>query len=571
MARFGRLEIDPARCPAVLDTTTWDPGAALGQVRAAGSRFWHDALRGRSAAVAGAPVVHEGSRAPWRGREVVLATLPDGQDVFLAFGEDPLPDALGRPLGNLAVEGIGRLAVHPADAPTLARYLRLVNPRKAPRPLGCVPRLGIGDRHSVAVWPAAWRAMERGGFAANAIQNSVRELALLDDLRAGRPARVNHLPGFGDVPEGHTGSTFEGLFHAGVLSALRSPTFPRYGADADHIQVKRGPGGLDRARLVVEASRHYTFFTLDVSDLLDYGAMRAAGTVARELGPAALGAAAWRDALRYHRGAWGPRDARVELDEAAVGRLAAAYGRALDAVEALVAHVRRVKGGEAFDLELSIDETPPGTAAADGITPPEAVVFLCAEIERRGLPVTHLAPNFGVEKGVDYRCPGGLPALEERVRAISRIARERHLALDCHSGDDLGRATRRAFGRATGGNINFKISPLPQQLLAETLFDTQRDLFDFWWRDARESAVAEAARGSEAAARCLADPSAADARPDTPLFHAFAFLSVGRRDPAGRFVNRERLYGLSDTTLAEYGRRLERLLLEIAEDLFGGA
>ena len=161
--------------------------------------------------------------------------------------------------------------------PVLDRYLRRANPERAPRAMGSVPRLGIGDRHTTAVWPAAFRAMDRGGFAANAIQNSLRELTLLDDLKRGLPARQNHLFGFGSIAEGHTGSTFEGLLHAGVIAALKAPTHPRYGADADHIQVKRGPGGLDRAREVVDAARHYTFFTLDVSDILDYGALAVAG------------------------------------------------------------------------------------------------------------------------------------------------------------------------------------------------------------------------------------------------------------------------------------------------------
>ena len=335
--------------------------------------------------------------------------------------------------------------------PTLARYLSDVNPRQGPA--GAWLRAAAGHRrppHRGGV-AGAWRAMEKGGFAANAIQNSVRELNLLDDLRAGRPARENHMLGFGSVAEGHTGSTFEGLFHAGVISALKSPTFPRYGADADHIQVKRGADGLARARQVVDAARHYTFFTLDVSDLLGYDAMRATGASRVRHRTQDARRPRVEGCPRVPPRCLGLGGARIALDEPAVGRLVGAYWRALDAVEELAAHVRRVKGGEAFDLELSIDETPPGTAGVDGITPPEAVVFLAAEIERRHLPVTHLAPNFGVEKGVDYRCPGGLGELEARVRTISRIAAGSNLMLDCHSGDDLGQEARRCSAGPPGG------------------------------------------------------------------------------------------------------------------------
>ena len=155
---------------------------------------------------------------------------------------------------------------------------------------GSTPRLGIGTRMSTSVWPGIWEAMAEGKFAANAIQNSVRELNLLEDVLAGRPPRSNYLYGFGTLAEGHTGSTFEGLWLAGVVAALKSDTAPIYGADADHITVRREPDGLERAKRVIDAARDYTFFTLDVSDVVDYaatGADRLAGKYGRALEVAA--------------------------------------------------------------------------------------------------------------------------------------------------------------------------------------------------------------------------------------------------------------------------------------------
>lgn len=531
--RFGAFELDPARSPAVLDTTCWDRRGAWGRVRAAGAAFWRRVAGDPHAQGQRDPrcVVHPGSRFSAGGEDLVLATLEDGQDVFVRFGRGG-SRILGRPLGSFDLGGGIRLSAHPTDMPVLARYLA-ANPERTPRAMGSVPRLGIGNRHTTAVWPAAFRAMHRGGFAANAIQNSVRELNLLDDLRRGVPARTNYLFGFGSIAEGHTGSTFEGLLHAGVIAALKSPAAPRYGADADHIQVKRGPGGLDRARRILDAARHYTFFTLDVSDILDYGAATA--------------------------GDAGDRG------------FAAKYRNALAAVERLHAHLAALKGGAPFDLELSIDENPPEIPTAACITSVEEFAFLAREIERRGLAVTHVAPNFGVEKGTDYRCPDGLEGLERRVGAISRIAAERGLMLDCHSGDDLSPATRRVFGRATGGRLNFKVSPQLQILFAETLFDVQPELFRLWWDDVVGYVGGEAAKGSASAARCLKELDA-DPAPDPgkAVFRSWCFASVGRRE-AGRFAIRERLYELASATLEEYGARLERWLLEIAGDLFGAA
>ncbi len=65
---------------------------------------------------------------------------------------------------------------------------------------------------------------------------------------------------------------------AGVLAALQHETPLVYGADADHIQVKRADTGLARARRVVDAARYYTFFTLDVADVLSYDAINQEGS-----------------------------------------------------------------------------------------------------------------------------------------------------------------------------------------------------------------------------------------------------------------------------------------------------
>ena len=137
-----------------------------------------------------------------------------------------------------------KLRVYPTDAPVIDCFFRRIAPDKGPRALGPMPRLGIGTRMTTAVWPAIWQAMAQGGFAANAIQNSVRELNFLETLLEGRPAEKNIAFGFGTIETGYTGSSYEGLWVAGVLDALKHGAPSRYGADADHIQVKRGADGL---------------------------------------------------------------------------------------------------------------------------------------------------------------------------------------------------------------------------------------------------------------------------------------------------------------------------------------
>jgi len=575
---FGKLELDPARNPAVLDTTTWDRDSAISLVFQEEDRFWHrlQALAGKNqeSPVSGKNLtVYPSSHAPDQGSDVFLASLPDGQDIFLRIGPMQGSSKLGYPLATKPLSGGQTLSLYPTDMEVLTTYLRELNPEKAPKALGSTPRLGIGDRHTVLVWPAALRAMEQGRFAANAIQNSLRELNLLDDLKEGKAPHENYLFSFGTIAEGHTGSTFEGLLHAGILTILKDPTFPRYGADADHIQVKRGPQGLDRAKRVMQAARHYTFFTLDVSDILGYSALLdpSSGMGKEYLSREILREEERKDILLYHRRTRTIGGRRYSFSEEEIGRLVGKYWKALAALEELCTHLKSLKGQQPFDLELSIDENPPEVSTCNCITRPEEVVFLATEIERRGLPVTHLAPNFGVEKSTDYRCPDGLTGLEERVRLISEIAVHYNLMLDCHSGDDLSKETRKVFGRATRGRINFKISPMLQLIFAETLYEKQRDLFLQWWQDVFHFVEGEAQKGSSFAKACLqelaSDPTP---HPAKKLFHYYCFVSVGRRDTQNRFVLRDKLYDVSPDCLQEYTERLKSWFLEIAEDLYGG-
>ena len=470
--------------------------------------------------------VYAGSTAEYRKSVFFLAKLEDGQHVFVELAARDVDVTLGEPIGVRTLKGGSHLAAYRTYAAAIDRYVSLIRPDKGPRTLGAVPRLGIGSRMTTAAWPGVWRAMNKCNFRANPIQNSVREVNLLDEVLAGQPSRLNYMANFGTVPEGHAGSTFEGLWVAGVLEALKTDSSPDFGADADHITVRRDDDGLDRAKRVIESARYYTFFTLDVSDLLDYKVM--------------------------------------------IGRPADKYRSALAAVEELSNHIEGVRGSKSFDLELSIDETPAGIDTFDCLTSKAELTFLANEIRRRQIPVTHIAPNFGVEKELDYRGSDGLDGLEKRIRGLQDIAREFGIMLDCHSGDDLKPATRRAIGRATQGHIHFKVSPALQIIFAETMNDLEPERFRFWWDDALDYARREAAAGSEFAGQCLHKYEAGDNRrlsPDHAVFHYYNFASVGKRDKQGQFVHREKFYDLPAVFYDEYRRRICSYLCEVAADV----
>jgi hypothetical protein len=542
--RFQKLQLNPANNPGVLATGTWDRAAAWRQVQ-------------RLRAVPPGPA---GSLVRRGAATFHLARLPDGQRVFIEQGHGGA--ALCEPLGELRLANGCRLAAYPTDAAVVDRYCRVLEPVNRPRALGATPRLGIGTRMTTAVWPGVFDAMQRRGFAANSIQNSVRELNFLDDLLAGRPAPTNYACGFGTIETGYTGSSWEGLWVAGVLAGLEYPRPLRYGADADHLQVKRGPDGMARARRWCDAARYYSFYTLDMADILDYRAAAATPAEAAELLRRRIRCDRQRRlVLAYHR----------RLGAAAVGRFVGKYWDALDALTELSEYIGRLKDGAAFDLEFTIDEHPPEVAAFDCLTTPDELRFVLGEIRRRGLPVTHIAPNLGQEKGWDYRCPDGLAGLERRLRAQFKVAEEFGVLLDVHSADDLTRPVRRVISRATGGKVHYKVSPMLQLLFAEALADQHPALFRRWWDDALAYARREAAAGSAFAAQCVrAYEAATDRRPSRHhmVFHHYSFAFVGRRDACGRFRQREEFYSLSPAFYREYRQRVAGYVGGLAADLF---
>jgi hypothetical protein len=260
---------------------------------------------------------------------------------------------------------------------------------------------------------------------------------------------------------------------------------------------------------------------------------------------------------------------RHVLDDRTIGRLVGKYWDALDALADLADTISRLKGGEAFDLEFTIDEHPPEVAAFDCLTTAEELLFVLREIRRRGLPVTHVAPNFGQEKGWDYRCPDGLRGLEQRMREQVAIADRFGVLLDVHSADDLSRPVRQAIRRATGGRLHYKISPSLQLLFAETLADHDARLFRKWWDDARAYAQREAAAGSVFAAKCLRADAGSAGRPSVrdQVFHHYSFAFVGRRGEDGRFLCRDRFYSLPAAFRRDYGQRVAHRLCGLADDL----
>lgn len=572
--KFRELEMDPAKSPAVLDTATWNPTTAFEAVKKTGDQWI--AVKRAVADRAELPVLDgvtvQTAGHAWQGETLVLlAGFLDTQQAFVVVGGDSLSEVFGKPIGQVSVGDGCVVSVHPADAVTVARFCRTMAPVNAPRQLGRTPRLGVGVRMTTAVWAGIFDAMGRQNFAANSIQNSVRELNILDDLLAGKPAPKNYACGFGEIETGYTGSSFEGLWLSGVLAALRHDKPLQYGADADHIQVKRDDRGLAQARRVLDAARYYTFYTIDVSDVLDYATLPGGSWTESRLVETIPDAGERRDLMAWHTEPCRVSGRTRMMDADSVGRFATKYAGAMTALSELLGHLQHLKEGEPFDLELSIDEHPPEVRAFDCLTSDDELLFVLREIKRRDLPVTHIAPNLGVEKGWDYRHPDGLDGLHRRTHAQHLLAEAFDCMLDIHSADDLGPAARDTLRRATGGQLHYKISPSVQLLFAEVLRDFHPDLYQRWWQDAEAYAKRSAESGSAFAAECLvaSTPVAPLPSPTHPVFHHYSFAFVGRRDEKGRFLYRDEFYALSQTFYQAYRKCQAERLCRLASEVLG--
>lgn len=574
--KVNTLDFNPAENPGILDTATWDPDSAWRAVLASD----YDWTKVRRSVLDGGDLpahhqcwIHKGSAAIKDESVFALASTADGQQLFLEIGRSDSDRVLGKSLGEVKLADGQSLIAYPANAIKIDRFFRLISGTHGPRRMGAVPRLGIGTRMTTAVWPGIFQAMDSGGFAANAIQNSIRELNLLGNLIEGAPAEENYACGFGRIRSGYTGSTYEGLWVSGTLAALQQERPLRYGADADHVQVKRGPAGLARAKRVISAARYYSFYTLDMADVLNYGALQErSASVAEERFAAILpGARERQSLLKYHSRPFKVGRKTISPDAATIARLAAKYWDSLEILAGLTEFIASLKGSTEFDLELTIDEHPPEISAFDCLTSPEEILFLLREFQRREMAVTHLAPNFGVEKGVDYRCPDGLAGLEGRIETQFQMAKDFGVMLDFHSGDDLGSDTRRVIQRATQGWNHFKISPMLQIIYAEVLQEWHPDLFQRWWDDAFAYAKSEAENGSAFAEQCVRQSQAAKSQRPTwkdPVFHHFSFAFPGRRGETGQFLYRHEFYRLSPGFYRAYQDRISDYLTGLARELF---
>ncbi len=291
--------------------------------------------------------------------------------------------------------------------------------------LGLEPSFGFGDRLGLAT-PGHLEALKReGGTGAGSIKPIFAQQSIREMTRTKRtPKQVM----------------------AAAAKALKAEKYTDvWGADADHLKTEED--------VEYTAAAGFVFFTIDPSahvdthaDSYDKATLEAKFAQIKSQTP-------W---VRSYEGKSvaikdGPT---IRFESSSVKRAAVKYGRAIAHTARIAAHIAKVMktrgtGGTAYEIELSVDETPEPTTLAEHY-------IIADQLGPRSINLVSLAPRFigDLEKGVDYK--GNLKALEKSLNDHAAIARQLGpYKLSLHSGSDKI-SMYRLFARATRGMFHVK-------------------------------------------------------------------------------------------------------------------
>ena len=285
--------------------------------------------------------------------------------------------------------------------PSNAAVLRAKVAWLRPQPVGVRTSAGLGDRLGPAT-PGHIRALRRvDGIVPILAQQSVRE-----NERAGRTPR--------QVLDDATWGIFQEGWH------------DPWGADADHLKT------VDDVDSFVAVG--YRNFTVDPGDHVDNRAQVDPSSVleakVQRLPWDTLEDTARDMARRYIDRSFDLGGLALALDEEALWRAAAKYGRAVAHTVRMYRHLVERMADRTFALEVSVDETATPTS-------PEEHLFIANELRRLEVRWVSLAPRYlgRFEKGVDYI--GDLGQFEAALAKHAAIARAvGPYKLSIHSGSD---------------------------------------------------------------------------------------------------------------------------------------
>ncbi|MBT3380419.1 MAG: hypothetical protein HN742_10165 [Lentisphaerae bacterium] len=277
-----------------------------------------------------------------------------------------------------------------------ALALREMLPWTAPRSLRNErTTFGCGDRLGRAT-PGHLQAVSRYNVSPVLAQQSIRELTL-------------------------TGRTFEGVVDDVTFLVFQAGFTGGFGADGDHLKT------LDDINTAVDAGM--AMITLDLSEVMLAAAEKWSAQDVEEAFGQLPADVQQRISETYAGKTFAVESASVSLDDIEAKRCAVMYLEAMD-FAGDVHDLLLKRRGDAFDLEISIDET-------EAPTLPGHHLFIIRELLYRNITVSSLAPRFigEFQKAIDYI--GDLEEFERQFAIHCAIAKAHgDYKVSIHSGSD---------------------------------------------------------------------------------------------------------------------------------------
>jgi hypothetical protein len=235
-----------------------------------------------------------------------------------------------------------------------------------------------------------------------------------------------------------TNRTYDDVLDAAAWSVLRTGWKNGYGADADHLKT--------REDISDALARGYSMITLDCSDFLEKLPSDAA-EIEKTYKNFDPDIRSQYEKCYLESGT--DTAALVKFDKDSLMRAVLTYHKAVNFITEIYHEL--IKTSERpLDYEISIDETHKKTELTGH-------VFVAAELKRRGVKISSLAPRFTGEfqKGIDYI--GDFDAFTKDIRSHYAVASFFGYKISVHSGSDKFKVFR-AIARETQGHFHIKTS-----------------------------------------------------------------------------------------------------------------
>ncbi|MBT3274805.1 MAG: hypothetical protein HN368_16740 [Spirochaetales bacterium] len=255
--------------------------------------------------------------------------------------------------------------------------------------------IGCGDRLGLAT-PGHLKACAGYDVTPVLAQQSIRELML-------------------------TGRTYKGVVSDAAFLVFQDGYTGGYGADGDHLKTIED--------IDIALSAGMPMITLDLTEVMNPEPAEWSDSRIESEYVKLSEQTRKRIDADYCGKSFSVGSGSITISPIEAKRCALMYWSALDFSSKVDSHIRK-RRGDAYDLEISIDETTAPTVPAHHL-------FIARELSRREVTVNSLAPRFigEFQKGIDYI--GDIPTFEEQFKTHCEISRENgNYKISIHSGSD---------------------------------------------------------------------------------------------------------------------------------------